>query len=204
MHNFSQTLGHLPGDLVLGRCVLGRPGDDQRGPRLVDEDGVYLVHDAEVERVLRAQGEVRLGGAHLVPQVVEAEFAIGHIGHVAAVGPLLHVAGHLALHDAHRQPQEPQRLPHPLGVAAREVVVHGDHVYALPGQRVQERGEDGHKRLSLSGAHLGDLAVVQRHSADELNVEVPQSEHAVGRLAYQRERHCQQALEGLAPLRPAA
>jgi hypothetical protein len=51
-------------------------------------------------------------------------------------------------------------------------------VHALAGQRVEVDRQRRHQRLALAGAHLGDLAVVQHHAADELDVEVP---HAAAR-----------------------
>ena len=72
-------LGEL--HIQLGR-LLGRAGDDQRRPRLVDQDVVHLVHDRE--RVIGRLALLRLGpaavldlllqrGGHVVPQVVKAE-----------------------------------------------------------------------------------------------------------------------------------
>jgi hypothetical protein len=47
----------------------------------------------------------------------------------------------------------------------------------LPGSalRYRQRGDQG---LALAGAHLGDLALVQHHAADQLHVEVAHAEHA--------------------------
>ena len=43
---------------------------------------------------------------------------------------------------------------------------------ALAGQCVQEDGQRGHQRLALARRHLGDLALVQHHAAEELHVVV--------------------------------
>ena len=66
-------------------------------------------------------------------------------------------------------------------MTAREVVVDGDQVDALAGQRVEHDGERGGERLALAGLHLGDVAAVQDHSADQLHIEVA---HAHGPLAH--------------------
>src|SRR5215213_375390 len=63
--------------------ALGHPGDDERGARLVDEDGINLVHDGEVELALH---ELFCGGSDVVPQVVEAELGVGAVGEVGFVG----------------------------------------------------------------------------------------------------------------------
>jgi hypothetical protein len=61
---------------------------------------------------------------------------------------------------AHVEAEEAVHLAHPLGVAAREVVVHRHHVHGAR-ERVQVRGQRGDQRLALAGAHLGDPAAVQ-------------------------------------------
>ena len=68
--------------------LLGRAGDDQRRARLVDQDVVDLVDDAEGMAALHDLLE-RAG--HVVAQVVEAELRVGAVGDVGGVGlaPLL-------------------------------------------------------------------------------------------------------------------
>ncbi len=74
--------------------LLGRPGDDQRRARLVDQDVVDLVDDREVW-----YGEPLSGfspaavldlllerGGHVVAQVVEAELGVGAVRDVGGVG----------------------------------------------------------------------------------------------------------------------
>ena len=93
------------------------------------------------------------------------------------------------VHDhAHRQPEELVDLPHPLGVAFGQIIVHRHHVHAMPGQRVQIARQRRHQRLAFAGLHLGDLARVQHHAADQLHVEVPHVHGAPSRLAHHRKR----------------
>ncbi len=77
--------------------------------------------------------------------------------------------------------------PHPFRVALGEVVVHRDDVHALAFEGVQVRRQRRHQRLALAGAHLRDLALVQRDAADQLHVEVPHRQRALARLADDRE-----------------
>ena len=100
--------------------------------------------------------------------------------------------------DAHRQAQEVVEPAHPLGVAPRQVVVDGDHVHALAGQRVQVDRQRGDQGLAFAGAHLGDLAVVQRDAADQLHVEVAHLQHALAGLAHHGKGLGQQLVERLA------
>jgi hypothetical protein len=63
--------------------------------------------------------------------------------------------------DARAQAQEVVEPPHPLGIAAGQVVVDRHHVHALAGQGIEVHRQRGHQGLALAGAHLGDLAGVQ-------------------------------------------
>ena len=90
--------------------------------------------------------------------------------------------------DADGQAEEAVEPAHPLGVAPRQVVVDGDHVHALAGERVQVDRQRRHQRLAFAGAHLGDLALVQRHAADELHVEVAHLQRALAGLRAPRRR----------------
>ena len=144
--------------------------DDERRPGVVDQHGVDLVDDGEMVLALH---EVLGRRSHVVAQVVEAVFVVGSerdVGHVslaAGVGVGLRVV------DAgHRQTVELVHRAHPLGVALGEVVVHRHHVHALLGQRVEEYGERRHEGLALARRHLGDLALVEHHAAEQLHVVV--------------------------------
>jgi hypothetical protein len=73
-------------------------------------------------------------------------------------------------------------------------------VHALAGERVEIGRERGDQRLALAGLHLGDLAVVEHHAADQLHVEVAHAQRALGSLAHHRERLGQQLVEARAAL----
>ena len=74
----------------------------------------------------------------------------------------------------------------------------------LARQRVQEARGGGDERLALSGLHLGDAAIVQGHSADELHVVVAQPHGSLRRLAHKGERLGQEPLVLLARAGPLA
>ena len=178
----------------LGR-LLGGAGDDQRRARLVDEDVVDLVDDAERVAALDLLLERR---GHVVAQVVEAELGVRAVRDVGGVGDVLVLVGLHVLQHADVQPEPVVDRAHPLGVAAGEVVVDRDEVDALAGQRVEDDGERGGQRLALAGLHLGDVAAVQDHPADELHVEVAHAHRALADLADDGEGLGQQVVERLA------
>ncbi len=102
------------------------------------------------------------------------------------------------LDDADRHAEEAVDRAHPLGVAAGQVVVHRDDVDALAVERVQIGGQRGDERLAFAGLHLGDVAAVQHHAADQLHVEVPHVEHAAAGFADDGEGFRQQVVERFA------
>ena len=204
-------------DIQLG-AVFRRTGDDQRGARLVDEDGVHLVDHsvgAALHPLLRRK-------RHIVAQIVEAELVVGAVGDIAVVGlaasdraqmaiALLfiqmrriegigcavrpHAAG--GIDNAGGQAEEVVKPPHPLGIAARQVIVDRHHMHALCRQGVEIDRQGCHQGLALAGAHLGDLALVQHHAADQLHIEMPHPQDAPASLAHHRKGLGQQLVQGL-------
>ena len=163
----------LDGGLELHELLVHRHDrgarDDERGARLVDEDGVHFVHDGEV---MAALDLLLLAGGHaIVAQVVETEFGIGAVGDVALVHLAAHRRGLVVQNAPDGQAQELVHVAHPLGVARGQVVVDGHHVHAAPGQGVEVHGQGAHQSLAFAGGHFGDAAEVEAHAADELDVE---------------------------------
>ena len=172
--------------------LVGGPRDDERRPGFVDQDAVDLVDHREAVPALDVAGQLEL---HVVAEVVEAELVVGAVRDVAGVGALPLLVVQFVLDHADREAEEPVDAAHPLRVAPRQVVVHGDHVHAVAGERVQVRGQRRDKRLALAGLHLGDLAVVQHHAADELHVEMAHVQGAPARFPDHREGVHQHVVE---------
>ncbi len=128
---------------------------------------------------------------HVVAQIIEAVFVVGAVGNVAGV--ILLALGIVDAVDDHARghAEEAVNLPHPFGVAFGEVVVDGDDVDALAGERVEIHRQCRHQRLAFAGFHLGDVAFVQHHAADQLHVEMPLAERALGGFTHCRERRDQ-------------
>ena len=195
------SCGHfVDADVGVG-VVLGGPGDDQRRARLVDQDRVDFVDDRIVEPALAS---VRDRVLHVVAQVIEAELVVRSVGDVGRIGRALVLVRLLGQDHPHRHAEEGVDLAHPLRVATGQVVVDGDDVHALARQRVEVGRQRRHQRLALAGPHLGDLAGVQHHAADQLHIEVAHAERALGRLADDREGLGQQGIELFARRHAAA
>ena len=180
---------------IEARAILRRTGNDQRRARLVDQDGIDLVDDGEF---VPALDHLRHVVFHVVAQVVEAEFVVGAIGDVGGVGlpPLVVVQ---SMHDdADAHAEKAVNLSHPLGVAAGEIIVDRHDVDAFAGKRVQIDCQGGDQGLAFAGAHLRDGAFVQDHAADQLHIEMPLLQRALGCLAHRGERGSKQFVEALA------
>ncbi len=177
------------------RRGLARARNDERRTRLVDEDGVHFVDDGEVEVALH----VALDGLlHVVAQVVEPELRVGAVADVAAVVVLALGIGETMDDHADGQPEELVDASHPLGIAAGQVVVHGDQVDTLAGESVQVDGQGGDQGLAFAGLHFRNAAAVQDHAADELHIEVAHVHHAPAGLATHGEGLGQDAVQAFA------
>ena len=153
---------------------------------------VDLVDDRVVVAALHHLGSAHL---HVVAQVVEAELVVGAVGDVAGVLRAALVVVQLVHDDADAEAQELVDGAHPLGVALGQVVVDRDDVHAAARERVEIDGQGGDQRLAFAGLHLGDLALVQHHAADQLHVEVALAEGALGGFAHGGEGRHQQVVE---------
>ena len=56
-------------------------------------------------------------------------------------------------------------------------------MHALAGQRIEVHRQGRHQGLTLTGAHLGDLAFVQGHTTNQLHVEVAHAHHPLAGFA---------------------
>ena len=198
LHQVGDELVHL--DVGLGR-ILGGAGNDQRRSGLIDEDRIHFVDDGEVELALHHLLQLEF---HVVAQVVEAELIIGAVGDIGGVG----VAALLVRkprHDAaDGKPQEAVDLAHPGGVAARQVIVHRDHMNAQTAECVQVDRKGCDQGFTLTGFHLRDHALVEDDAAQELNVEMALPQGALGRLPDRRKGLDQEIVQSFACLHALA
>ena len=144
-------------------------GNNQRRSGFIDEDGVHLVHDGEVQLSLN---QLFLIGHHVVPQVVETELVVGSVCDIAAISRLPVFSFNGVGHAAHGESQEVVDLSHPFRVTACQVIVDGNYVHALAGECIQVCRQGCHQGLTFTGLHLGNSSLMKNHTADELHPEV--------------------------------
>ena len=173
---------HGTREVLVGAGGLGAGArDDERGTRLVDQDGVNLVDDGVVVAALHTL----LGaGNHVIAQVIETELGVGAVRDVGLVGRTLELERHVVLEQTDGHAQVLVDAAHPLGIALCQVIVDGNDMHALAGDSVEVAGQGGDERLALAGLHLGDVALVQCHGANELHVKVAHTHGALGSLAH--------------------
>ena len=194
-----QPGGKVVHDLIqLGRLV-PLTGDNKRGPGLVNEDGVHLVHNGEGVAPLDQLAGVN---GHVVPQVVKAKLVVGAIGNVGSVGGLTVLRLHVVDNKPHGKAQEAVNFPHPLTLIFGQIVVDRDNVDPLAGEGVQIGGQNGHQSLTFTGLHLGDAALMENDAADQLDPEGPQPHHPVGCLPHGGEGLRENVIQCLAVFKP--
>ena len=123
-------------------------------------------------------------GDHVVAQVIKAELGVGAVGDVCLVGRTLELERHVVLEQTDGHAQVLVDAAHPLGVALCQVIVDGNDMHALAGDSVEIAGQRGDEGLTFAGLHLGDVALVQCHGANELHVKVAHTHGALGSLTH--------------------
>ena len=100
--------------------------------------------------------------------------------------------------DADVHAEEAVDLSHPVGIAAGQVIIHGNDMHALAGDRIQVSRQGCSQRLAFAGAHFGDLAVMQHHSADQLHIVMAHPQYPRARLAHNRKCFGQEGIQRFA------
>ena len=155
--------------LVEFRGLVPLARNDERRSRLVDQNRVHFVDDAERKFALHHLIDIRF---QIVAEVIESEFVVGRIGDIAVIRFLLIVVVHAGHDHADGKPQKAVHFAHPLGVALRKIVVDRDDMHALARERREIRGERRDQRLAFARLHFRDTSLIKSDTADDLHVVV--------------------------------
>ena len=110
---------------------------------------------------------------HIIAQVVEAKFIVRTKGNVGTIGTTTSFAVGTVLVDAvDTKTVEHIERPHPFGVTLGQVVVDRHHVNTVARKSIEEDRKGGHKGLSFTRCHFGNLAFVENHATEQLNIVV--------------------------------
>ena len=181
--------------------VVHHAGDDKRRARLIDQYRIHFVHNGILQAALRPLVPVEL---HVVAQVVEAEFVVGPVDDIGAVGLSALFIVQPGNDHAGSHAQEGINRPHPLGVALRQVVVHGDDVHSHARQGIQVCRQRRHQGLAFAGAHFSYIPLVQYDAAEQLHIEMAHVQGPFASLAHQGECLRYELLQGFAAFRPGS
>ena len=166
-------------------AVFSRAGDDQRGTRFIDQNGVNLIHQRIVQLTLDALFRAE---RHVVTQVVEAVFVVGTVGNVRVIRFTLGWCRQARHVDADGHAEEFEQWTVVFGVTLRQIVVDGNDVNAFTGQRIQVSRQRCGQGFTFTGTHFRDAAFVKHHPTQQLNVEVTHAEHAL--TCFTHDRKC--------------
>ncbi|MCG3173532.1 MAG: hypothetical protein GMKNLPBB_01729 [Myxococcota bacterium] len=178
--------------VVLLGGVLRLAGNDQGRARLVNENGVHFVHDGEVEFALDVILQPEF---HVVAEEIETQLRIVAVGDVGTIRLLPLAIRQAVDNHAHAHAEEFIEASHPFGVAAGQVIIDGDDMYALAFQGVEVTGQGGDQGLAFAGAHFRDAARVKHRAADQLDIKMPHVEDAASGLAADGEGLGQEIIE---------
>jgi hypothetical protein len=176
---------HQRGQARRGRdLAFDAAGDDQGHARLVDQERIRFVDERVTKRTVDERAAIH---CQQIAQLIESRLFGGHIRDVGEIRAPPLGWRHALLDEPDRKPEPGVDRPHPLGIAARQIVVDGQDVDASAGKSMQRGRHDGCERLPLASLHLHDVAIVHRECGENLHIERPQAESAVRYRAGQRE-----------------
>ena len=87
-------------------------------------------------------------------------------------------------------------MPHPFGIAARQIVVDRDNMHTFSGQGIQVGRQGRCQRFALTGFHLGNFAFMQNDSADQLDIKMSHIQRSHGGFPYSGKRFRQDIIKG--------
>ena len=131
----------------------------------------YRVHLVDDSIVMAALYEVGRRDSHIVAQVVETELIVGTESDVCLISLATSLGVGLMLVNAvYRETVEHIEWSHPLGVTLSQIVVDSHYMHTITRKGVKEHRQGGHKRLTLTSSHLGNLTLVEYCTTEELYV----------------------------------
>ena len=109
--------------------------------------------------------------SHIVTQIIETEFIVRTKGNISQISFTTGIGVRLMLIDTiNTQSVELVQRSHPLGVTFRQVIVHGNHMHTVSGQRIQEYRQGSHQRFTFTGCHFGNFTFMKYHTTKQLYI----------------------------------
>ena len=139
---------------------------------------------------------------HVVPKIVETQLIVRRIRNITVVSSLTFLPRQAVHNHAYRKSQEVIDLSHPFTVTFCQIIIYRYQMHAFSFKCVQICRQSRHQRLSLTGFHLRNAALMQHNAADQLYIVVTLPQHAPSRLTHNGKRFRQQIIRGLAICQP--
>ena len=160
--------------------VFCRGGDNQRGSRLINQNGVHFIDDAEIQPLLSLDVVLPY---HVVAQVIEAELIVRAIHDVCLITEEAFPFSKRSDNQTCGQSKERVEFSHLFPIATCEVIIDRNNMNLVAVNRVVYRRTSRDERFSFACLHLSDATVVQVQPAEQLYVIMAQSENALRCLA---------------------
>ena len=173
------------GLLIPRNIIESRTRNNQRCPRLVDQNRIDLIDNRILKRTLRHLLHRHL---HIVAKIIESEFVIRTVSYITAVLALAidPRCFHIRLNRTHSKSKRLKHRSHPIGVTFGKIIVNR-YDMNLPARQINKiRSQCRYQRLTLTGRHLRDLTVIQNITADQLNIKMAHLHIASGSFANHR------------------
>ena len=174
---FFQLRDEFSDGVVCISRFLPRARNDQRRAGFIDQDGVYFIDQAIVQRTLYHLIE---GSDHVITQVIKTEFIICSVGDIRIVRDFSLVEIQVMNDETDGEAKEFVYLSHPFAVSFRQIIIDGNNVDTLSFQRIQIDWCRSDQRLAFTGTHLSDVSTMQNNTTNQLGIEVTHPQHAAG------------------------
>ena len=166
--NLFQSADELIRSLIQIRGLAPLPGNDKRCSRLIDKDGVHLVHDG---KVVSALNHMLFVNGHVISKIIKAHFIVCTICNIAGIRRTAFFRGFVMNDQANGNTHEPIDLSHPFRVTLGQIIIDRDNMHAILRQSIQVCRKDRDQRLAFTGFHFSNSSLMQYDTADDLNAE---------------------------------
>ena len=136
-----------------------RTRNNQRCTCIINQYRVHLIDDGIIMFTLY---QVFRADSHIITQVVETKFIVGTECNICHVSTTASFRVRLMLIDAvYTQAMEHIERSHPFRVTLSQVIVHGNHMYTITRQGIQEYRQCSNQGFTFTGCHFSNLTLMQ-------------------------------------------
>ena len=174
------------GELIITFWIVaGWSGNNEWRTGFINQDGVDLIDDCEVELALT---QILWVFDHVVAKVVETELVVGHITKISLFASsrfqmfetriimifvfifgIIDKASFIN-DDANGEAEEVIKFTHPTRITLSEIIVYSHNMNTATCQGIEVDWEGCNESFTFASFHLGDVALVKGDTADKLNV----------------------------------